>query len=66
MTPETNTLWQFHGSGQSDKGFGQLHQVVISEPGEVVTIGLPGGNGYSWIGTPQAFRHSFQFKSKMP
>ena len=59
--PAISSLWKY--TGPQDGWRGRVHVVAMTDPHEIVTIGLgSGGNpDHSWLGTPDDFRKVFVF-----
>lgn len=52
-----NSFWQFRAE---EEGRLQMHKVIFSENGEVTSIGIPFGTGWSWHGPEALFLKQFR------
>jgi hypothetical protein len=58
MKPAPNQLCKYTGSG---RGNDQIHKVIMASDNEVITVGLPYGCGFTWLGTADEFVQQFKF-----
>lgn len=52
-TPEVGSIWIYRGSSL---GRGLVHQIVFSEPHEIITVSTE----HSWLGSKDDFIKEFQ------